>query len=93
MQHHACNEREKAHLDQEGCQPLRPQLFMYTEEVDLHHAFGIAPDADGGGHSCSTGHVSSCNRLTLQELLPYAGNTLAEGRHCCVPHCNAFSRY
>lgn len=42
-----------AHLDEQWRQSFAAKLLVHTQEVDLHHALGVAPYTDGCWHSCT----------------------------------------
>ncbi len=44
--------RSGDHLDEQWCEPFAAQLLVHTQEVDFHHAFGIASYAYCCWHRC-----------------------------------------
>ena len=58
------------HLDEQWCEPFAAKLLVHTQEVDLHHALGVASYADGCWHRCT-------NSQQRAELMPtWLGNVM-----------------
>ena len=66
------SEMDGLHLDEQRRESFATELLVHTEEIDLHHALGVASYTDGSRHSCTARNAlfHAC-----QQMLP----TLARG--------------